>query len=314
MTIWTVTVNPAIDYSSIVDELLPTRKLRSREERFDPGGGGINVARVIRELGGEACAFHMAGGVTGPVFEGLLQRTGVPGACMPIRGDTRIAHVVREARSGLEYRFTPAGPEVTEEEWRAALARIATLDARILVLSGSLAPGMPADFYARCIRALRPRGVRIAVDTSGPALFHALKEGAWLATPNLAEAEAVLGRRAGDAQQEEELAQELARSGRAEIIALTLGHRGAVLATREGTLRLPAPRVATVSTVGAGDAFMGAMVLGLARGWPTARAFAYGIAAGAATALTPGTGLCRRADVERILAELEAGAAATSAR
>ncbi len=310
MRIRTVTVNPAIDYASVVDHLLPTLKLRTREERFDPGGGGINVARVIRELGGvDVAALYMAGGVTGPVFEGLLARTGIPGSRIPIAGDTRIAHVVRETATGHEYRFTPRGPEVTEAEWRACLDAVATLDADVLVLSGSLAPGIPADFYARCVRAVRPRGVRVAVDASGPALFHALAEGVWLVKPNLAEAEALLGRRATAPEAEEELARELVARGRAELVALTLGHRGAVLAARDGTVRrLSAPRVPTVSTVGAGDAFLGAMLWALARGRPVAEAFRWAVAAGAATALTPGTGLCCRAHVEALFRGLETAA------
>ncbi len=314
MKVWTVTVNPAIDYSSVVDHVLPTIKLRTREERFDPGGGGINVARVIRELGGvPVCALYLAGGVTGGVFEGLLARTGVGGERLAIRGDTRIAHVVRETASGQEYRFTPAGPEVAESEWRACLARIAALDADILILSGSLAPGMPADFYARAIRAVRGRGVRVALDTSGPALFHALEAGVWLATPNLREAESLLGMRAATPAEEEALAQALVARGRAALAVITLGHRGAVLASEEGVLRLAAPRVPTVSTVGAGDAFLGAMVWALARGLPVAEAFRWGVAAGAATALTPGTGLCCRAEVERLYQTLPAPTPATGA-
>lgn len=305
MRIATLTVNPAIDDSSVVDHVLPTIKLRTREERFDPGGGGVNVARVIRELGGDPFALYLAGGVTGPVFEGLLARTGVWGERLSIAGDTRIAHVVHETGTGLEYRFTPRGPEVAEAEWRACLERTAALDTEILVLSGSLAPGMPADFYARVIRAVRPRGVRVAVDTSGPALFHALREGVWLAKPNLAEAEALMGRRAGEGE-EAELARELAGRFSVEILAVTLGHRGAVLVHGGRVLRLPAPQVPTVSTVGAGDAFTGAMVWALAEGRTVEEALRWGVAAGAATALTPGTGLCCRADVEGLLAELPA--------
>ncbi len=298
--IWTVTVNPAIDYSTTVDHVLPTIKLRAREERFDPGGGGINVARVIRELGGEVRAFYLAGGVTGPVFEGLLRRTGVSGKGLAVAGDTRIAHVVHELDRGHEYRFTPRGPELSEEEWHRALAAIVALDAEILVLSGSLAPGMPADFYRRVIEGVRERGVRVALDSSGPALFHALQAGVWLAKPNLREAEELFGRRCRSPRDEEALARLPVERGWAELVALTLGHRGAVLASRAGMRRLRAPEVATVSTVGAGDAFLGAMVWALAQGRDADEALAWGIAAGAATALTPGTGLCCRAAVERL--------------
>ncbi len=300
----TLTVNPAIDYASEAEEVVPVRKIRTRGERFDPGGGGINVARVVRELGGEAHAVYMAGGVSGPVFEGLLARTGVPGTGVPIAGDTRISHLVREHATGHEFRFTPAGPTVTAAEWEACRAAVEAIDADYLVLSGSLAPGLPSDAYRQIARDVKPRGTRVVVDTSGAALHWVLEEGVHLVTPNRRELEHLLGRRASDAREEEALAADLVESGRAEMVAVTLGPRGALLVTGDRCLRLPAPEVATVSTVGAGDSFTAAMTLGLARGWPPERAFAYGIAAGAATATTPGTELCHRAEVERLFAEL----------
>ncbi len=300
----TLTVNPAIDYASEAEEVVPVRKIRTRGERFDPGGGGINVARVIRELGGEAQAVYMAGGVSGPVFEGLLARTGVSGRRVPIAGDTRISHLVREHSTGHEFRFTPAGPTVSAEEWSRCRAAIEAVEAEFLVLSGSLAPGLPNDAYARIITDVKPRGVRVVLDTSGAPLHWALEAGVHLVTPNRRELEHLLGRRACGEREEEAMAAELVASGRAEMVALTLGPRGALLVTADTVLRLPAPEVATVSTVGAGDGFTAAMTLGLARGWDAARAFAYGIAAGAATATTPGTELCHRGDVERLFETL----------
>lgn len=300
----TVTVNPAIDYSAETDEVVPVRKVRTRSERFDPGGGGINVARVIHELGGRAVAVHTAGGLTGPVFEGLLSRTGVEGRTVPIAGDTRVSHTVRELATGHEFRFTPEGPRLGSEECEALYRAIVAEPADWLVLSGSLAPGVPADFYASVIRAVRPRGTAVALDTSGAALFHALEAGVDLVKPNKRELEHLLGRRAPTPEDEKRLASELVRSGRARIVALSLGQRGAVLATAEGTRRVEAPRVPTVSTVGAGDSFVGAMVLALARGEPVGMAFLLGVAAGAAAATTPGTELCRRPDVEWLYADL----------
>ena len=300
----TLTVNPAIDYGSEAEEVVPVRKIRTRNERFDPGGGGINVARVVQELGGEARAVYMAGGVSGPIFEGLLARSGVSGTCVPIAGDTRISHLVRERSTGHEFRFTPAGPTVSPEEWSSCRAAIEAVEAEFLVLSGSLAPGLPNDAYGQIITDVKPRGIRVVVDTSGAALHWALEAGVHLVTPNRRELEHLLGRRACCERDEEALAAELVRSGRAEMVAVTLGARGALLVTASTVLRLPAPEVATVSTVGAGDSFTAAMTLGLARGWPVERAFAFGIAAGAATAMTPGTELCHRADVERLFETL----------
>lgn len=303
-SIVTLTVNPAIDYSAETDQVVPALKIRTRRERFDPGGGGINVARVVHALGGRVRAIYAAGGLTGPVFEGLFARTGVPSRVVTIAGDTRIAHTVRELSTGHEFRFTPEGPTLSLAECEALFQAVVAEPGDWLVLSGSLAPGVPAEFYARIIHAVRARGTRVALDTSGAALYHALEAGVDLVKPNKRELEHLLGRRAPTPAEEEALARELAASGRAGIVALSLGRRGAVLASGNLLWRVAAPEVPTASTIGAGDSFVGAMVLKLARGEPVEKAFLFGMAAGAAAAITPGTELCRPADVEWLYGEL----------
>jgi 6-phosphofructokinase 2 len=147
------------------------------------------------------------------------------------------------------------------------------------------------------------RGDRVVIDSSGTALHLALEEGVYLVKPSRGELERLLGRRAVN-EVEEALAREVVDSGRAEVVALTLGGDGAVLATRDGVLRLPAPKIEAKSAVGAGDSFLGAMVWALADGRPVEDAFACGVAAGAATAMTPGTGLGQREDIEQLYASI----------
>lgn len=303
----TLTVNPAIDAACVADEVIPMRKVRTRDERYDPGGGGINVARVVHELGGEAVAFYLAGGMTGQALEGLIERSGITAVRVPMAGLTRVSHTVYETSTGHEFRFTPEGPEVSEAEWRHCLEVLSVLDGNYFVASGSLARGLPVDAYAQIARQVKARGGRVILDTSGSPLHWALAEGVWLIKPSRRELEHLLGRKARTPEEEEELAQEVVASGRAEIVALTLGAAGAVLATRDRVLRLPAPKVETRSAVGAGDSFLGAVVWALASDRPIEDAFAYGIAAGAATAMTAGTELCRREDVERLYALIKGG-------
>lgn len=294
----TLTVNPAIDAFCRADEVVPVRKIRTRDERYVPGGGGLNVSRVIRELGGETVAFYVAGGLTGQALEGMVDRLGLAAVRIPITGLTRVSHVVLEVSSGQEYRFTPEGPELEPEEWQHCLEVLAVVDADYVVASGSLARGMPADFYARVARQVKERGGRMVVDTSGAPLHWALEEGVHLIKPSRRELENLLGRKAATMDEAEGLALEVARSGRAEIVALTMGAQGAVLATRDGALRLAAPKVDTRSAVGAGDAFLGAMMQALAAGQRLEDAFALGVAAGAATAAAAGTALATRAEIE----------------
>jgi 6-phosphofructokinase 2 len=308
----TLTINPTIDAFCRTDRVIPVRKVRTHGEHYVPGGGGLNASRMIRELGGATVAFYMAGGLTGQALEGMVERTGLAAVRIPMTGLTRVSHVVLEESTGQEYRFTPEGPEVDEAEWRHCLEVLAVVDAPYVVASGSLAPGIPADFYAQVARLVKERGGRMVVDSSGPPLREALAEGVHLIKPSRGELEKLLGRTAASVAEAEALALEVVASGRAEIVALTLGAEGAVLATRDGTIRLSSPKVETRSAVGAGDAFLGAMIYAMASGQTLPQAFALGVAAGAATAAASGTALATRAQIEGLLPEVTAQLAAGS--
>jgi 6-phosphofructokinase 2 len=296
----TITLNPTIDSSCQADEVHPVRKIRTSEERYDPGGGGINVARVIRELGGEAIAVYLAGGVTGQVLNDMLERSGMQRRLVPIAGNTRVSHVVYERSSGQEYRFTPQGPAIQASEWRACLDELEGLNPDYFVASGSLPRGVPDDFYVHAARIAKRKGARFVLDTSGEALRAALAAGVFLVKPNLRELETMVGRSLRSAPDQEAAAREAIEQGQAEIVTVSLGADGALLATREGCLRLAAPEVEPKSAVGAGDSFVAAMTLGLAQGRTPEDAFVLAVATGTATVLTMGTELCRREDVERI--------------
>lgn len=301
----TLTLNPAIDEASESDKIHPTRKIRTRNARYDPGGGGINVARVLLELGRPALAVFPAGGATGPVLKSLLAEHHVATRPVSIEGNTRVSHAVFETSTGLEYRFVPEGPEMDSSEWARCLAILDDLDFDWLVASGSLPRGLAIDTYAEVARRVAHRGARLVLDTSGPALSAAVAAGGIaLLKPSLGEFQSLIGRPIAETDALEEAALMLVRDGGVEMIAVTLGHRGAVLATRDGAFRLRPPDVPARSATGAGDSFLGGMVYGLAEGRSPGDAFALGTAAGAATVLTPGTELCRRDDVWRLYAEV----------
>ena len=306
-TIATLTLNPAIDGAAEADLIRPIHKIRMSNERYDPGGGGINVARVVRELDGDAYPIYLAGGATGDVLDELLMAGGVSGRRVPIAGHTRISHAIFERSSGLEFRFVPDGPLVAEAEWQACLEAIKQLDCDYLVASGSLPRGIPDDFYAFIATICSRGNMKLVLDTSGEALRAALGQGLHLIKPSLGELEGLLDRKLSDPEAQDAAVSELIENGAAEMIALTLGSDGALLATKQSMLRLAAPKVEAKSAVGAGDSFLAAMTLGLAQGRLPDAAFAYGLAAGAATVLSAGTGLCRREDVERLYAEVLQG-------
>jgi 6-phosphofructokinase 2 len=175
---------------------------------------------------------------------------------------------------------------------------------KFVVASGSLPPGVPQDFYAMAARAAKQRGARLVLDTSGPALDAALREGMYLVKPNLRELRELVGASPADDAALVAACRNLVRDRRAEVVALTLGQRGALLVTPERTLRGEAPRVQVVSAVGAGDSFLGAMVWRLATGGGVEEAFRYGVAAGSAAVLSRGTDLSRPEDVRRFYSQV----------
>lgn len=307
-TIATLTMNPTIDVSYEVERVTDTVKLRATNERYAPGGGGINVARVFVRLGGNARCVYLSGGPTGPALDGILDLHQIVRMRVPIAGPTRLATAVYERATGKEYRFTPAGPTISQDDCNACLEALATVECDMLVASGSLPPGAPADFYGTVSMLMKQRGIETVLDTSGNALKQGLEAGEFLLVkPNLSELGQLAGRDLSDRNEIAEVASMLVKRGKARLVAVTLGQDGALLASAHGVTLLPAPPIEAKSAVGAGDSFTAAMVHGLARGLDPIDAFRLGMAAGAAAVLTPGTDLAYLPDVERIASSLESG-------
>lgn len=301
-----LTMNPAVDLATETEAVVPTHKLRCGDTLHDAGGGGVNVARVLTRLGGHCVSVCPTGGPSGHWLEKRMRDEGLDSVFLPIADETRVSFTVHEHSTGAEFRFVMPGPHLSEAEWQAALQHLEGLQPfpAILVASGSLPPGVPADFYARLARLCRARGARMVLDTSGPALAAALAEGVYLFKPNLKELAELAGRPLETEQQWQAAARQLITDGKAQVVALTLGHLGALLVTREALWRAPPLDVAVSSAVGAGDSFVGALVWGLQQGLPLEQAFGWGIAAGTATLLSAGTALCTPADVQRLQAQV----------
>ncbi|CAN7419192.1 1-phosphofructokinase family hexose kinase [Acidovorax sp. LjRoot38] len=310
----TLTLNPALDLATTTDHVAPTHKLRCGPVQRFAGGGGINVARVLHRLGADVCAWALAGGAAGTQVRQLLAAEGVPTLLQPISGDTRENFSVVETTTSQEFRFVLPGPTLQPAEWQACLDALATHTPppRWLIASGSLPPGTPDDFYAQLARAASGRGVRVAVDTSGPPLAAALQAGVALVKPSLRELRDVMQQPLEHAADWCTAAQSLVHSGAADIVALSVGEQGAVLATREGVWQAPALNVpATSGTTGAGDCFLATLVWALDRGDAPAEALRWGVAAGAAALLHPGTTLAQADDVRRLVRSVPAPMAFT---
>ena len=306
MQIITITPNPAIDISTSIGKLVPFTKMRCATARRDPGGGGINVARVINRLGGRVSAIYPAGGSSGDLLRRLLDREGVLSIAVGAAEETREDFTVFEESTSQQYRFVMPGGPLSEREWNACLNELANFDPppNFVVASGSLPPGVPEDFYSRVARAAKQRGAKVLLDAAGPALQQALTEGVYLIKPNLREFCDVTGARRSDEEGLIEAGRDLIANERVNIIALTLGPRGAMLITRDRVLRAEALPIKMASVVGAGDSFLGAIIWSLARGDDLRTALSFGVAGGSAALLSPGTDLCRPEDVQRLMPEV----------
>ena len=304
--ILTLTPNPALDLSTTAERVLPTHKLRCGPVTRYAGGGGVNVARLLHRMGADVAAWTLTGGPAGAKVQQLLEREGVPALCLPIADDTRENLSVFETATGQEFRFVLPGPLLAAGEWQAMLERLESLPSlpsapRWLVASGSLALGMPDDFYAQAARIAQRKGARFALDSSGPALAAALQAGVALVKPSLRELRELTGQALPDAPAWQAAAQELVRSGQAELVALSLGAQGGLIADRDGVWQAPALQVPTATgTTGAGDCFLAAILWALEQGAAPPEALRWGMAAGAATLLAPGTALAQVADVQRL--------------
>jgi 6-phosphofructokinase 2 len=302
----TLTMNPAIDVSASVDYVVPDDKLRCSPPTYEPGGGGINVARAIRKLGGESVALFPAGGPAGMLLGSLLDAEGVPHQAFPIGGWTRENMNVTERVTHRQFRFVMPGPTLVESQWQPILDQLSALAPapRYLVASGSLPPGVPADFYARLARIAARRGVKLMLDASGEPLRRAMAEGVYLLKPSLREFEELTGEVGCEEPRLPVLARRLIDEGRCEVLILSLGPRGVVWTSATERGRLAAPAVPVKSSVGAGDSMVAGVVWSLALGRPLADAVRFGVAAGAASVMNPGTELCRAEDVERLYGEV----------
>ena len=301
----TLTMNPALDVTTTTPKVEPIHKLRCTAPRYDPGGGGINVARTIVRLGGDALAILPSGGATGAHVARLMAEEAVPTQVIPIAGTTRESFTVTDEASGEQFRFVLPGPRLMACERRACFEAVAAaLPAPgWLVAGGSLPPGVGNAFYAELAGFCRARGIRFVLDTSGPALAACRGANAFLIKPSATELASLVGGPLGDESAELDAALAIRASGYAENVVVSLGARGALIVTRSGHVRMPAPHIAARSGVGAGDAMLGAIVYKLASDVPLVAAVRYGIAAGAAAALAPGTQLMRSDDVDRLYAD-----------
>ncbi len=298
----TITLNPAIDKGFEVERLAPDHKLRCPNPSVEAGGGGINVARCIRRLGGDVQAIFLSGGVNGSLLESILRTESIDFRAIQISGETRESIMINERVTGAQYRIVTEGPDIGLEVTNSMIDKIlAGVDTSgMVVISGSLPKGMPIDFPAQLAARVNHAGGRCIVDAGGPALLEAVHRGAYLVKPNLRELSELSGVASLELGDVDDAARALIGQGQCQVVVVSLGPAGALWVTRNGSGHIPAPTVKQLSTVGAGDSMVAGIVHALEKGWEISDAVSWGVACGSATTMQPGTQLFDPVDVDRL--------------
>ena len=297
----TITFSPCIDKSTAVLELIAEKKLKCTEPKLDPGGGGINVSRAIKKLGGDTLAIFPSGGYTGKFFNHLLEIEKIPSIIIESTNETRENIIVFEEASENQFRFGMPGTFLNENEWTKILETIEAIETpEYIVASGSLPPGVPTDIYARISKIAKRKNAKYIVDTSGDALKHAISEGVYLIKPNLGELSSLTGVEKIELDKVESLAQNILQQNPCEIIVVSLGKEGAILVTKNETHNVPAPDVPKKSTVGAGDSMLAGIVYSISNGMDLKKALQYGVSCGTAATMNRGTELFNKRDADHL--------------
>ncbi|HCR3981181.1 TPA: 6-phosphofructokinase II [Kluyvera ascorbata] len=305
--IYTLTLAPSLDSATQTPQIYPEGKLRCSAPVFEPGGGGINVARAITFLGGNATALFPAGGATGEHLVALLQAEHVPVNSVESREWTRQNLHVHVDASGEQYRFVMPGATLHDDELEALQNNISQIDSgSLLVISGSLPPGVSLTQFVSLIKSAQQHGLRCIIDSSGDALAAALAIGdIELVKPNQKELSALVQRDLNQPDDVRNAAQEIVRSGKARRVVVSLGAQGALAVDAHSCVQVVPPPIKSQSTVGAGDSMVGAMTLKLAEGASLEEMVRYGVAAGSAATINQGTRLCSRENTQKIYSYLQ---------
>ena len=296
----TITLNPAIDKTYHVKDLVPEHKLRCANPLVEAGGGGINVSKGLQELGANSQAVFFKGGRNGDHLLEILQNEHVDSRPITIQGETRESLIILDHSTDKEFRIVVEGPEISMAAFEEIIAFIETEKPEWIIASGSLPKGLPSNVYAILAKKARLIGSKLILDTSGDALRSALNEGVFMMKPNLKELSILSGVESLTPEAAVEVAKKIIHEGKAEVVVISMSAAGATLVTSDITQHVPSLPVEQRSTVGAGDSMVSGMVWALQQKKSLIEMLCWGIACGSAATMNTGTQLFRKADAEEL--------------
>lgn len=298
--IYTVTLNPSIDYIVEVEHFNTGALNRMKREFKLPGGKGINVSRVLNQLGAENTATGFLGGFTGQFISGKLKEERLSTDFVQIANDTRI-NIKLKAESETE--INGLGPDISEAEASLLLDKLSGLKAGdIVIMSGSMPPSLGKDFYDRLIGVCKQRGADFVIDTTGEALMKALRDKPLLVKPNHHELAELFGVSLGaDIGEVALYGRKLLELG-ARNVLVSMAGEGALLITEDEVLHASVPAGKVRNSVGAGDSMIAGFVGTLVRSGDAVEAFRVGVASGSATAFSDD--LATKEQIEQLLPQV----------
>ncbi len=297
----TITLNPSIDKSASVDNMVPEKKLICYNDKYEPGGGGINVARAITKLGGKATAIYLAGGHNGKFLTDLIKSENVESVFVECKNETRENFIIYDKSKKNQYRFGFPGSAILENEWKSLLEKVTSMDdIDFIVASGSVPQGISNNIFKEIAKLATQKNAKLIIDSSGIALQNCLQEKIFLWKPNLNELGIVAGLKDIAKEDVVTIAKEIIKKNQIEVIVVSLGAQGAIAVTKEDCFKITPPPTLTLSTVGAGDSMVGGIVWKLKNNCRLIEALQYGVACGTAATIHLGTELCNRKTADEI--------------
>lgn len=303
--IGTITLNPSIDQNLVVKNLVKDDANRALRILSTPGGKGVNVSKVVRELGGKTHAYALVGGLPGDLLRTLAEKIGVLLSVITVRGNTRINTVITDLKDKSQTRVSAPGPVMKKSDIRKFERRL--LSARpkpfVWALGGSLPQRMDPRAYRDLILRLEKNGTPCVLDTDGDALKFGIEAAPFMIKPNEFEMCRLTGKKMRALGDYEEAAKKLVRKG-IQVVIVSLGARGALFVTQKESFHVTTPKVAVKSKVGAGDSLIGGVCLGLLRKMPLREAARLGVAASTSSVMREAPRLCRRSDIPKLLPKI----------
>ncbi len=300
--IYTVTLNPALDKTATVENLRLDSVNRISELRVDPGGKGINVSKVVRELGAKTVAIALLGGHTGTMLRNMLAELGIECKVLEVEGETRTNLKIKDPALKTNTDINEPGPEVTDEQLRGMLdglvGEVGSGD--IVVLSGSLPRGAAADTYKVWVAALKKTGAKVYLDADGDKLVRGIEAKPDLIKPNEIELGAMMGRTLDADEKIVEAARELIDGG-LDRVMVSMGGAGALYVARDVTIKANPVKVPVGSTVGAGDSVVAALAYAQDKGLGLEDTMRLAMATGAANVMQSGTQAAPRELVDSLI-------------